>query len=53
MQKYPLLQFIQQFDPCYSSCGDDYQFLCTKTIFENGICDKACNTEACNYDGGE
>lgn len=50
--KWPLLQFIEAFDPCYLPCGSD-RWICTNVVWKDGICNSLCNNEKCYFDGGD
>ena len=48
-----LLQFIERFDPCSNPCGDASVYTCLNALHSNGVCDSNCNSDECNYDGGD
>ena len=51
---YPLLSFIQKFDPCYSVCSSGSSDLtCISSEWKDGVCDDLCNNEKCGWDGGD
>ena len=54
---YNLELFIETFDPCASVCSvsnGSYSLLsCRLSQWKDGVCDAFCNTEDCDYDGGD
>ena len=52
VENHALLQFIQQYHPCFFPCSH-YGAQCVPSYYQNGVCEDQCNREECNFDGGD
>ena len=51
---YPLLSFIEKFDPCHFVCsGGSSDLTCISSEWKDGVCDDLCNNQDCGWDGGD
>ena len=48
-----LLSFITEFDPCKQMCDVGSIGVCGRFEWRDGVCDDACNTATCGWDGGD
>ena len=51
-----VLDFIEEFDPCYDICPgstSDATLVCHSANWGNGICNIECDIDVCNHDGGD
>eukprot|EP01083_Nonionella_stella_P249005 861460_1 len=52
-----LQQFINETNACHYQCSRDptksWSTLCPSNAWGDGICDMVCNTNLCDYDGGD